>query len=668
MSEPAETFSREQWTSFFGVDSPIARMPKAEAAFFSAIDLAPIDWMTIRDLMTLGKLDEDRPLLVVLALLFAAMAEGSLCLELTRAHVGRLAAGSRGLPAFRHIFDTIDTFIAHLADNRYHRLITTRRSNRYPLVFESGAGTQRLYFQKYFFHEKRLHDTLRTFLAADPPADISSPAGDAIVADLFSDDHVLRLGRNGHPIVRDPDQIAALRRALDARLTIISGGPGTGKTSVMVNIVRGLARAGIPARRMALVAPTGRAARRMTEAITRLLPTVRRLTETDRDLLSLSGSTLHKALRYSRYHNGFYYRRRNPLPADAVIIDEVSMVDVVMLARFLDALDTARTRLILIGDKDQLPSVEAGAVFAEMIPSGDRAGLFKDHLIVLKKNYRAGTALSRLAAAINHGRFPDAPPMDFQAALTGPDDGWAVVRPLSDPHWQTCLRHWVNRYFLSPPGAAATPAEGYRHRLATAGKMAWQDHLSTAAGRETLRALFALIGRAKILTLLRQGNRGCEGINAIVEHFLARGLGSYRDPVSGLFSGSVIMMTRNDYDRGLFNGDIGLALRDNGGRLRVCFQQTDGYQSYSADQLPAWEPAFAVTVHKSQGSEFDDVLIVLPEDVKHRLLTREIIYTGITRARRRVMIYGRRSTIETAISHRLSRQSGLVWDDPPGAS
>ncbi len=135
------------------------------------------------------------------------------------------------------------------------------------------------------------------------------------------------------------------------------------------------------------------------------------------------------------------------------------------------------------------------------------------------------------------------------------------------------------------------------------------------------------------------------------------------DPVTGLFSGALIMVTRNDYGKNLFNGDIGVVIRNTDGGFRAYFQSGDGYHGFAVGQLPAWEPAFAITVHKSQGSEFDDVLLVLPEDPEHRLLTREILYTGVTRARKQVIIYGRRQSIETAVSRKIARQSGLVWGE-----
>ena len=633
-----------------------------ERLLFESLDLSPIDWMTIDDLATLGGAPDDPSLVTILALMFAAMREGSLCLEITRAHIGRLA----GLADSQRIFRRVGRFFDRRKEGQYTRLVADGPSDRHPLILETAAGIQRIYFQKYHRHEKRLHRQIEAFLSADDPPGLTGPTADTIIDDLFSRGQTLRLGKGGDAVFRDREQVAAIRQALVSSFTIVSGGPGTGKTSVMVNIVRGLARTGIPAARMALAAPTGRAARRMTEAIAGLLPTIRSLTDADRDLLSLKGSTLHKLLRYRRHQHDFYYRRGNPLPADVVIIDEVSMVDVVMLAKLMDALDPSRTRLILMGDKDQLPSVEAGAVFAEMIPADDPPGIFRHHLVVLRNNYRAGTRISRLATDINRGRCPAGDPVTLQTALDDKNDQWTVVAPMDPGQWQAGLHRWAGHYFLSPDTGTSADYPGL---VEAAGEKTGPDLIGTDAGRRLLEAMFSWAGRSRILTLLRHGPTGCDEINAVIGYYLASRmntrLGIATDTATGLFPGAVIMVTRNDYHRGLFNGDTGVVIRETTGRFRICFQQADDVRTFAVDQLPEWELAFAMTVHKSQGSEFDDVLLVLPDDTTHRLLTREILYTGVTRARKRVIIYGSRPAIETAVSRKISRQSGLVWNDRP---
>lgn len=651
-----ETTSTSSGAYFMNLlENETAKSVVAFHPVFQVLDLTPIDWMTIRDLLELGDAENGRPLVVVLALMFAAMREGSLCLELNDNHVSRLVPGTE----IERVNDLINRFLVRLKKKQYRHLIATVKSNRYPLVFETTAGMKRLYFQKHYFHEKNLHQRIEAFLSVDHPCDSTGLSIDTILSDIFSEEGSLRLGKTGRPISRDPDQIAAIRQALSSPFTIISGGPGTGKTSVMVNVLRGLVRTGIPADQIALAAPTGRAARRITEAISKLLPTIPSPSNEDRKLLALKGSTLHKLLRYSRYRHNFYYREGNPLPVDVAIIDEVSMVDVVMLAKFLNALDPARTRLILMGDKDQLPSVEAGAVFAEMIPTVDRPEMFKDRLVVLRNIYRAGTEINQLAAKLNQGQCPVYEPVTFKAALEGKTDRWTIVAPMVPDRWQNCLHRWADHYLLKP---IAKNDKSYTGLLKRAGEKNRQDLTRPGTGQRLLEQIFELMGRMKILTLLRHGPSGCNRINQIIDQYLVTHMDTAIDPVTGLFSGALIMVTRNDYGKDLFNGDIGVVIRNADGGFRAYFQRGDKYHGFAVGQLPAWEPAFAITVHKSQGSEFDDVLLVLPEDPEHRLLTREILYTGVTRARKRVIIYGRRQSIETAVSRKIARQSGLVWD------
>ncbi len=622
-------------------------------AVIESLDLAPLDWMTIRDLLELGDIKNDEPLVAILALLLAATREGSLCLELTDTHIGRLV-GCSNLPQIKML---IDQWQAQKNDNQYTHLIAQQGSKSLPLILETVSRIDRLYFQKYYLNEKRLRRQIDAFLTIDCTQSITPQTIKQIVREIYSQEHCLRVVKDGDPLIADTDQIAAIERALAKTFTIVSGGPGTGKTSVMVNILRGLIRIGINPERIALAAPTGRAAQRMTEAVVKLLATIRSPSEEDQALANLRGSTIHKWLRYSRRKHDFYYHAKNPLPVDAVIIDEVSMVDVVMLAKCLDAINPKQTRLVLMGDKDQLPSVEAGAVFAEMIPRGERAAIFEEHLVVLQQVYRSGREIRQLALTINKGEVPDYEAVSFKTGLDDKTDRWCVITPVSPPKWQACLQLWAQYYFATSP-------DGYIHRIRQAESLQGHHLIEHRDGRLLLKQLFKDAGRAKILTLLRRGPFGCNQINDVIADYFATHLCEDVDPTTGLFSGHIIMVTHNDYAKDLLNGDMGIVIGHRDAGFRAYFQHGDEFQDYAVGQLPPWEPAFAVTVHKSQGSEFDDVLLVLPDDPEQRLLSSEIIYTGITRARKKVIIYGSQAVLRAAASRKIIRQSGLIWEMP----
>lgn len=190
------------------------------------------------------------------------------------------------------------------------------------------------------------------------------------------------------------------------------------------------------------------------------------------------------------------------------------------------------------------------------------------------------------------------------------------------------------------------------------------DHarlLNSDPGQEILGQIFNGVESARVLSLVRNGIYGCTGINMEVADYLSLEFESSAWIKKGCFSGAVIMITRNDYSKELFNGDVGVVIREGIGTYRAFFPRFGSYITFSMDILPPWELAFAMTVHKSQGSEFDDVLLVLPEDETHRLLTREIVYTGITRAKRRLIIYGTESGLNSALERKIERQSGLRW-------
>ncbi len=622
--------------------------------FIRRMELSLLDYMTIRDLVELGGYPGDVSLVWVLMLMFAGLQEGSLCLNLDKKQfLNHLPADDRKIAdAF------LDDFLSGLAAGRYQKLITKEDGQYLPLVWDASDGRNLLYFQKYHVHEKRLKNRVEAFLKASVSIPLKETNIEARIAEVYSDPQAIRVGQNQTPIARDPQQIAAIRLALKNQFSIISGGPGTGKTSLMVNILRCLVREGIPKSRIILGAPTGRAAQRMTEIIQSKVATIEKPSAEDLTLLDLKGGTLHKILGYRSRSNDFYYGEANPLPASVAVIDEVSMVDVVMLDKFLQAIDPAQTKLILLGDKNQLPSVEAGAVFADMIPDGTRAAGFEERFLVLKKVYRSGTRLLELADQTNQGAFPPFKAASFDAALTQESDEWAFVHAESFSRWQAHLHQWVNHRYLSPiPG----DTESHAALIKRAGEMTAEDIASSERGNAILGRIFSAVEGARILSVLRNGRYGCTVINDVIADYLAHFLDpSAKRRVDG-FSGTLLIITRNDYSKELFNGDVGVIIKDAHETYRAFFHRSGSYISFPVNLLPPWEFAFAMTVHKSQGAEFDDILLVLPDDENHRLLTREIVYTGITRAKKRVILYGTPSALNTALKRRIERQSGLMW-------
>lgn len=627
-----------------------------EMHFFGDNELSALDCMTIRDLCELCGYQNDVPLFAVLTAMFSALQEGSLCLNIDK---NSLPDKLQPFMESEKAKQISAQFLSNLAENRYNNLIVKNIDTYQPLIVYESKGTKFLYFQKFFFHENRLKHRLKAFLQAKESCKLSGKKEKEILKEIFSDNLAIRVSKQGEPVEKDPHQVKALRLALGSQFAIISGGPGTGKTSVMVNILRCLVRAGIDPGQIILAAPTGRAAQRMTEAVHSQINSIKTPCPEDIELLNLSGSTLHRILQYKTRSHDFHYRDTNPLSASVIIIDEVSMVDVVMMEKFLRAIDPAKTRLILLGDKDQLPSVEAGAVFAEMIPGETGDNLFKDRLIVLKKVYRSGANLLHLAKQINQGKCPEYLPVSLDAALLLKQDSWAFVLPDDDINkWKKHLWLWVEHHYL---GRTNKDNKSYKELILEAGTFDIDRLAASGAGQDILDRIFSGVERARILTLLRKGVYGCSWINGIIAQYLNFELGPPARILKDIFTGAIIMITRNDYSKKLFNGDVGVAIKNVDGNYRVFFKRFGSYIFFDMDFLPKWEFGFAVTVHKSQGTEFDDVLLVLPDNENHRLLTREIIYTGITRAKKRVILYGIEPAFKTALQRKIERESGLMW-------
>jgi exodeoxyribonuclease V alpha subunit len=448
-------------------------------------------------------------------------------------------------------------------------------------------------------------------------------------------------------------QKAAALAALRKKFSIISGGPGTGKTSTVVKIIALLLEQekGKPVR-IALAAPTGKSAMRLKESIGTMKGMLD-CADSIKEQIPQDVSTIHRLLGAIRGSVSFRHSQENPLPHDVVIIDEASMVALPLMVKLAAALKQD-ARLILIGDRDQLASVEAGAVLGDMcgggrqemfsagfgdlfarlagkeIPAaapGDSLPPLADSLVILKKNYRfpAESGIGAAGRAVNAGKGEDAIAMFTGNAF--PDIAWHGV-PKPDG-----LKKAVT-------GAAV---EGYG------------AYLAAGTATEALR----LFDTFRFLCALHKGPYGVAGINILIEAVLAgKGL---IDPRQRWYRSRPVLITVNDYNMKLFNGDVGITFPDleEGGALRVFFPAADGVvRKVSPVRLPVHETVYAMTIHKSQGSEFDRIHMLLPGN-DSPILTRELIYTGITRAREKVDLWGNEEIFVAAVSRRIERKSGL---------
>jgi exodeoxyribonuclease V alpha subunit len=455
------------------------------------------------------------------------------------------------------------------------------------------------------------------------------------------------------------------------RLTVICGGPGTGKTTTVVKTLCLLQEqrrhVGQRPFEILLLAPTGKAAQRLAEAVQAGLASLP-VDDAIKALVPARASTIHRALGLRnqpsltpRHH------RRNPLGADVVLVDEVSMVDLGLLQRLLDAV-RPEARLILQGDQDQLVSVEAGAILGDIFPkqrevvysaafareleqtarlslgeSVAEPGLH-DCLVTLNESYRypKDSRLGRLARAINAGDASGA--LEILAEPGGARDALADCRLIEPRAGELAQRDLPRALAESVAGGYA----GYIHAEDPAEKL-------------------ALLAQYRVLCSHRRGPYGVERLNAAIEDWLEEA-GLVR-PGPGFYEHRPIIVTQNDYQLDLMNGDVGVVVRSADQALRVCFAGPNGLRFLLPSRLPPHETVFATTVHKSQGSEFERVSIVLP-GAPSKLLVRELLYTAVTRARRNAELFGAAALVASAIERPIERASGLrarLWGDEGAA-
>ncbi|MEO7724839.1 MAG: exodeoxyribonuclease V subunit alpha [Chthoniobacterales bacterium] len=414
----------------------------------------------------------------------------------------------------------------------------------------------------------------------------------------------------------DPQEAAAAR-AVTNKFTVITGGPGTGKTwTVMKILTRLLAQPDGGSLRFALAAPTGKAAARLTESVR----AVRQ---------NLEATTIHRLLGYLPGSPSFRYHAEHPLTADVVIVDEASMVDLALMAKLVAAV-RPDARLILLGDRDQLASVEAGSVLADVCAAAESAAPgepLNGAVVELRQNYRFAESggIFRVSDAVNAG--------NADAAIAALQD-----EPAVETHWRSL--------------PSATKLVGALREKVIA---AFRPCLET---NDPLEALTRL-QHFRILGAVRHGPFGVENLNDVVEEILASA--SLVAPQHTFYRGLPLTVTQNDYNLGLFNGDSGIILPDpeGDGELRAFFLSADGrLRRFLPSRLPQHETAFAMTVHKSQGSEFSEILLLLPES-DSQLLTRELLYTALTRARDKVEVWATEPVLKAAIARRVTRVSGL---------
>ena len=601
--------------------------------------LSPLDDRFARSMARLAS-DECPEVLLAAALASRQVARGDVCVDLP----SLVAASDLAEDGEAVAWPPLEPWLERLSTSP---LVATggNRSPVTPLVLDRSG---RLYLRRLWEDEQCLSQELMARAAPTPVA----ARVDALRGSI---ERLLPAGDWEGEETHWPRVAAAIVAA--RRLCVISGRPGTGKTTTAARLLAVLVEqaqmSGLPAPRIALAAPTGKAAARLAAIIDRARSEMD-CTQAVRDEIPTEAATLHRLLRVNpRARPG--RRPATQLRTDVVLVDEASMVDLGMAARLVEALPR-HAKLILLGDADQLASVEAGSVFADLcgpqraLEYGDEmaswigeasgqsvcvaesaATAMRDCVVTLTTSHRYGeqSGIGALARAIQSG---DAP---------------AALGVLADDAF--------------PDAQLAPPADEDELRNAILG--GYGPFARATAPREQLQAL----ERFRVLCAVREGPFGVKALNQRVDAALVQSgrLAPVPRGVAGVAGGRPILVNRNAPHLGLYNGDVGIT--DPSGRARAFFEASaEGLRSFGIARLPAHELVFAMTVHKSQGSEFDEVALVLPDDAIP-LLTRELVYTAVTRAREKVVVHASPEVLTAAIARRTTRASGLrdaLWGPP----
>ncbi|MGX5914319.1 exodeoxyribonuclease V subunit alpha [Aliidiomarina sp. Khilg15.8] len=536
----------------------------------------------------------------------------------------------------------------------------------------SGPGTtplvligNDLYLRRYWQHEEHIAGSLRARMTSDEKLDVARVKG--LLQDLF----VEKTDTNDAPNW----QKLACANAVRSRFSVITGGPGTGKTYTVVRLLALLQKLHAQPPRVLLAAPTGKAAARLKESINNALselcdeqknPQLSSWKEALNAVTSDS-STLHKMLGVQRGTRAFRHHRDNPLHADIVIVDEASMIDIEMMAALLDALAPSAS-LILLGDKDQLASVEAGAVLGQLCAGAQAGGYWPQtfeflqnvsqprplpqtmceesapqrlqHVVMLRQSRRftEGSGIGLLAQAVNNANPVQVRQILHQASAGDfADIARLDCKDPNAPALRDLCREGFRRYWqviqAKPPADAANAEVD-----------AW--------ARKVLEAFSSF----QLLTPLREGELGVDGLNSRVRDWLSQ--------ISGReqwYEGRPVMVTQNDYSLNLRNGDIGMVLQTpQEGHKRVVFIDGDGEVRWVLpSRLTSVDTVFAMTVHKSQGSEFSHTVMVLP-DRDNPVLSKELLYTGLTRARDKLTLaLANPDVLTAAVQRQIDRHGGL---------
>lgn len=604
---------------------------------------------------------EDKPLAPFAYLVSKKLADGHICLSLDQ-----LSDEVENIhdPEWKAILENYSGFPKS-------RFVADGEAADQPFVLQEN----RLYFQRYFLYEKQIAEKINQ-LACTPANELANRKNQLqqkkpLIEQLFGKDN-LPQGLTAE--VKIHWQLLACLTAYLHNFSIITGGPGTGKTTTVAKLLALLYDAEKPPR-VLLAAPTGKAAIRLSESLG--AADIEASAEVKDWLGRIGATTIHRLLKTQRGSINFQHNAENPLPADVIIIDESSMIDVALFAKLLDAVPPT-ARLILLGDKDQLASVEAGSLFGDLCQLGEKTPGDLVNRFPKWTDFNYNCFIREAERQLPDDKFFSESAHPLAGHLVELQFSW---RSQSQPMIGEFAKWVINgnekavEEFIEagshPQLFVDTAYSEERFAEFLKGYLTYLDESLEGYSEENIVEALQRFNSQKILCAVREGKYGLHQVNKNVENWLKKNCSQFK--TSGdFYEHQPVMVTVNNKTLDLSNGDIGLIRKNANGQLKAYFlnttkkvPQTDGgsqlgLNEVSLSQLGQVETAFAMTIHKSQGSEYDKVLVLLPDSEKNDLLTRELLYTAVTRAKKEVLIQASKEVVLSTTKNKVQRVSGIA--------
>lgn len=560
-------------------------------------------------------------------LLSKKLAEGSVCIDLNKINWEKLKEEDNGLSNFRLVAPE---------DLKKNKFVSSDETKK-PLILSND----RLYLQRYYHYETSILNRIKAMIGTE------DETNSAELLETIKDE-IPKLFDKKPENQTDWQAVAAISAVIN-RFSIITGGPGTGKTTTVAKLLSLLLKIN-PEMKIALAAPTGKAAARMAESLKESIKNSSDLSENIKQKIDeITPSTIHRLLGTQKDSIYFRHNAENQLSHDLIIIDESSMIDIALFSKLLDAV-RPDSRLILLGDKDQLTSVEAGSLFGDLCQYADELNLFSreraDLINRFLNNPENGISADRISES-SHPLFQHIIELKHSYRFSA-EEG---IGKLS----YAILSHQPDKIseFYDNTDSRVQMDENYSDAVFDEIADLYKEFINEEDPKEALKKF----NRVRILCAVREGEEGVYSLNRKVEQWLQSN--NLITLNSEFYVNRPLMVTSNNYELGLFNGDIGI-VREFKGEKRVFFESGE---TEMKSVLPAFlesvETVFAMTIHKSQGSEFNEVLTVLPKDSESKILTRELLYTAVTRAKEKVSIWGSRETVLSCVERRVERSSGI---------